>query len=86
MYWSLAAVALVPAAVVTVMSTVPAAPAGAMAVSDEALETLTPEAVVAPNFTVVLPATKLLPEIATVVPPPIGPELGETLDTVGTLT
>ena len=41
MYWSAVLVALVPPGLVTVMSTVPAVPAGAVAVICEALTTVT---------------------------------------------
>jgi len=64
-----------------VISTVPAAPAGEVAVIDVALLTVY-EALVAPNLTAVAPV-KLVPVIATLVPPPTTPEVGETEDTVG---
>ena len=55
MYLSASLIALVPPAVVTVMSTVPAVPAGAVAVIDVALFTVKVVALVAPNFTAVAP-------------------------------
>ena len=67
---------------VTVTSTVPAAPAGAVAVIDVALLTVKLLALVAPNLTAVVPA-KFVPVMVTEVPPAVGPELGETLVTVG---
>jgi len=81
-YWSLAEVALVPPAVVTVMSIVPALPAGVVAVIDVALFTVKLVAFVAPNFTAVAPV-KFVPVIATLVPPALGPLVGLTDVTVG---
>jgi hypothetical protein len=81
----LALVALVPPAVVTVTSTVPAEPAGAVAVIDVALLTVNDVALVAPNLTAVVPV-KLVPVIVTLVPPAVGPATGETLVTVGGAT
>src|SRR5678816_2751913 len=78
-------VALVPEGVVTVTSTVPAACAGDTAVICVALSTVKLAAFVAPNFTDVAPV-KPLPVIVTDVPPPVGPLVGLTLDTVGPLT
>ena len=57
-----------PPGVVTVMSTVPAEPAGAVAVIWVALLTVKLVALVAPNLTAVAPV-KLVPVIVTVVPP-----------------
>ena len=72
-----------PPGVVTVMSTVPAEPAGAVAVIWVALlTTMTPVALVAPNLTAVAPV-KLVPVIVTLVPPAVGPADGLTLVTVG---
>ena len=85
MYWSLAPVALVPPGVVTVMSTVPAEPAGAVAVIEVALLTVKPVALVAPNLTAVAPV-RLVPVIVTLVPPAVGPAVGLTLLTVGAAT
>ena len=74
--------ALVPPAVVTVTSTVPALPAGAVAVICVALLTVKPLALVAPNFTAVAPVNPV-PVMVTVVPPPVGPDAGDTLVMVG---
>ena len=82
MYWSGAPVALVPPAVVTVMSTVPALPAGEVAVICVALLTVKPVAAVAPNFTAVAPV-KPVPVIVTLVPPAADPLVGLTAVTVG---
>ena len=81
MNWSEAEIALVPPAVVTRMSTVTADPAGDVAVIDVALMNVK-LAVVPPNFTLVTPV-KLVPVTVTVVPPAVGPEVGEMLVTVG---
>ena len=67
---------------VTVTLTDPAAPAGEIAVSDDALLKTTPVAGVAPNVTVA-PETKFAPLIVTVVPPAVGPEDGKMLVTTG---
>ena len=85
MYWSAALVALVPPAVVTVTSTVPALPAGAVAVICVALFTVNDVAFVAPNFTAVAPE-RFVPAIVTLVPPASGPEVGEIPVTVGGAT
>ncbi len=85
MYWSAALVALVPPAVVTVTSTVPAVPAGAVAVRLVALLTITPAALVVPNLTAVA-LVKLVPVIVTLVPPAVGPAPGLTPVTVGGAT
>ena len=74
-----------PPVVVTVMSTVPALPAGDVAVIDVALLTITPVAAVPPKLTAVAPV-KLVPVMVTLVPPAIGPLLGETAVTVGAAT
>ena len=71
-----------PPAVVTVTSAVPAAPAGDVAVICVALFTVKPAAAVPPNFTLVAPE-KLVPVTVTVVPPTVGPDVGEMLVTVG---
>jgi hypothetical protein len=76
-------VADVPPGVVTVTSTVPAAPAGEVAVIFVADRTVTDVAAVAPNLTVA-PATNALPVIVTDVPPFRGPEDGLTPVTAGT--
>ena len=70
-----------PPAVVTVTSTVPV-PAGAVAVIWVAELTVKPVALVAPNFTAVA-ASKLVPVIVTVVPPAVGPDVGEIDVTAG---
>jgi hypothetical protein len=74
----------VPAEVVTVTSTVPAEPAGAIAEMDVALLTVNVVAAVVPNFTAVAPV-RFVPVITTEVPPPVGPVLGLTAVTVGVL-
>ena len=74
MYWSAAEVALVPAGVVTVTSTVPV-PAGAVTwivVSDD---TENSAAEVVPNETAVAPA-KPLPVMVASVPPSVEPVVG----------
>ena len=81
----LAEVTLVPPAVVTVMSTVPAASAGEVAVICVALVTVKLAAAVAPNFTAVA-VVKLVPVRVTLVPPAMGPLVGLTLVTVGAAT
>ena len=63
-------------------STVPAEPAGDVAVIDVALFTVKEVALVLPNFTAVAPV-KLVPVIATLVPPAVGPLVGLTPVTVG---
>ena len=71
MNWSAGLVALVPAGVVTVTSTVPE-PAGAVAVMEVALFTVTVGGRgVDPNFTPVAPV-KLVPVMVTEVPPAVG--------------
>ncbi|NKA04876.1 hypothetical protein GO307_03150 [Ralstonia solanacearum] len=82
MNWSAALVALVPPEVVTVRSTVPAEPAGEVAVIDVALLTVKLPAFVEPNLTAVAPV-KPVPVTATLVPPPVPPEDGEMPVTVG---
>jgi uncharacterized membrane protein YfcA len=79
--WSFVPVALVPPAVVTVTSTVPAEPPGEVAVMDESPLTVKP-AEVAPKCSA-LAAVKPVPLTATVVPPAVGPEVGLTAVTVG---
>ena len=81
MYWSAALVVLVPPAVVTVTSTVPVEPAGAVAVMLFAVLAVI-VADVLPNLTAVAPA-RLVPVIVTVVPPAVGPAVGVTCVTVG---
>ena len=82
MNWSAALVALVPAEVVTVMSTAPE-PDGETAVIEVALLTVNDAAAVAPNFTAVAPV-KFEPVIVTEVPPAAGPLFGDTAVTDGT--
>ncbi len=67
---------------VTVMSTVPADPAGATAVIEVAELTVTLDAAVDPNLTV-SPEANPLPVIVTEVPPAVGPADGLTAATVG---
>ena len=67
---------------VTVTSTVPAAPAGDVAVIDVAEFTVMPVAFTAPNFTTVAPA-RFVPVMVTVVAPVVGPAVGEMEVTVG---
>ena len=73
---------LVPLGVVTVTSTAPAACAGAVAVIEVALFTITPLAALLPKCTAVAPV-KLLPVMLTLVPPASGPLPGERPVTVG---
>jgi hypothetical protein len=81
-YWSLVLVALVPPGVTTLMSTVPAAPTGAVAEIWLGLFTEN-VAAVPPKLTPVAPV-KPVPLIVTVVPPVVGPDAGLTLVTDGT--
>ena len=67
--------ALVPPGVVTVRSTAPADPAGAVAVICVAETTVKLLAAVPPNLTSVAPL-RFGPLIVTTVPPPVGPEDG----------
>src|SRR4051794_17390515 len=83
--WSFALVAEVPPTVVTVMSTVPAACAGAVAVMLVALSTVNDAAGVTPNSTS-MALLKPVPVIVTDVPPLLGPWAGLTLVTVGAAT
>jgi len=78
--WSAALVELVPPAVVTVTSTVPA-PAGALAVICVAESTVN-AAPVTPNVTAVAPV-KSAPVMVTTVPPDSGPKVGEMDETSG---
>jgi hypothetical protein len=72
----------VPAAVVTVMSTVPAAPLGDTAVMEDVLTTVYEVAAVAPNCTAVAPM-KPVPVSVTEVPPTVPPVVGASPVTVG---
>jgi hypothetical protein len=80
--WSARDVALEPAVVTTVTSTVPAVSIGVLAVQDvdEEQDTLVPG--VAPKLTV-SPRAKPEPVIVTVVPPAVGPAVGLIALTVG---
>ena len=80
--WSADDVALVPFGVVTVTSTVPATSAGETAVIDVADFTLKLLALIWPNLTAVAPV-KLLPVMATDVPPVTRPLTGFSLVTLG---
>ena len=82
MNWSAELVALVPLAVVTVTFTIPADPAGDVAVIDVAELTVTAVAVSEPNITVA-GDTKPVPVMVTTVPPAVGPEVGLIAVTVG---
>ena len=73
---------LVPPVVVTVTSTGPADPAGEVAVMEESEFTMKLVAGVEPKLTAVAPV-KLVPEMATLVPPAVVPALGLILITVG---
>jgi len=70
---------------VTTTSTVPALPAGVVAVIDVELATETEVAAVPPNATVhgEDQPVKFVPVMVTLVPVPAAPRAGETLDTVG---
>ena len=81
MNWSAGDVADVPPAVVTVTSTVPV-PTGDVAVMDVAETTVKLVAAAAPKVTAVAPANPV-PVIVTVVPPVVGPAVGEIEVTVG---
>ena len=76
---------LVPPVVVTVTSTVPAVPAGAVAVMLVALLTVNAVAAVPPKLTALAPV-RLVPVIVTMVPPAVGPEDGLIVVTVGAAT
>ena len=80
MYWSAAAVADVPPAVVTVTATVPV-PEGEVAVIDVA-ESVVIVAGVAPKVTA-LAEPRFVPEMVTEVPPAVEPLVGEIELTVG---
>src|SRR3954447_8607431 len=76
--------ALMPAAVVTLTSTVPTDPAGAVAVTWVSVLAVT-VAALAPNFTAVAPV-RLVPVMTTWFVPASGPELGLMPVTVGGAT
>ena len=81
MYWSAVLVALVPPGVVTVTSTVPAVPAGALAVIVVELVTVKVAAWL-PKSTALAPK-RLVPVMLTDVPPVVKPPVGLTAVTVG---
>jgi hypothetical protein len=80
--WSALDVGDVPPGVVTVTSTVPALPGGAVAVICVAPFTVKVVAGIVPNLTAVAPE-RAVPVIVTLVPPAAGPEAGLTPVTVG---
>ena len=82
---SLTLVALVPPAVVTVMSTALADPAGVVAVICVALLTVKLVAAVPPKA-MALAAVTLVPVMVTTVPPAVGPFEGLMAMTVGAAT
>jgi len=82
-YWFAVALAEVPADVVTVTFTIPAVPAGAVALIDVVETNVTAVPTLAPNFTVVAPETNPVPVRVTTVPPPAGPLVGLSAVTVG---
>ena len=87
MNWSAAVVLLVPPAVVTVTWIAPAEPAGEVAVIC-VFELTVKAAAVAPKLTaltfeLVAPPKNPLPVIVTLVPPEVGPEVGEMPVTAG---
>jgi len=85
MNWSALDVAEVPPEPVTVTSTVPALPAGDVAVICVALFTVKLVAAVAPNLTAVAPVKLGTDDvIVTLVPPATGPEFGLIAETTGT--
>jgi hypothetical protein len=71
---------------VTVAENVPVALAGVEQVNEVELLTLTEVQFPPLMVTLVEPLMKLVPVIVTVVPPVVGPELGEMLETVGAPT
>jgi hypothetical protein len=75
-------IADVPLGVVTLMSTIPAVPGGAVALMAESERTVNRVAATPPKETPVAPV-KLLPRIVTVVPPAMPPEVGVTPVTAG---
>ncbi len=81
MYWSAKEVALVPVGPATCTSTVPAEPAGAVAVMS--LSVLTVKAAATPpNVTLEAPVNPA-PVTSTELPPDVGPADGKTLSTLG---
>ena len=75
--------ALVPPGVVTVTSTAPCAPPGAVALMEPPETTVKLVAFAAPNRTAVAPASPV-PVIVTMVPPVVGPVFGLIDVTAGT--
>ena len=82
MKWSAADVVEVPPGPTTVMSTVPADPAGAVTWSDVSEIAVNVLATTVPNFTCEAPV-KWVPITTTAVPPTVLPLEGLTLVTVG---
>src|SRR5205823_4114885 len=80
--WSDEDVALVPPAVVTVTSTVPADPEGAVALIEVDELTVKLLAAAVPKVTAVA-FVKFVPVMLTVVPPAVGPDVGLMPLTVG---
>jgi hypothetical protein len=80
--WSAEVAVEVPLEVVTVTSTVPADPAGELAVIEVAEFTVNEVASVVPNLTAVA-ASKFVPVMVTLVPPEDAPTVGLTAVTVG---
>ena len=85
MYRSPTTVGEVPPAVVTVTSTGPEAPAGAVAVTSVADTAVTLVAATVPNVTPVAPV-RLVPVMVTWVPPVVGPVVGLIEVTAGGVT
>src|SRR5258707_15357506 len=77
-YWSADDVALVPAGLVTVTSTVPAACAGLTTWNRVSANRLALVAAVVPNLIEVTPAQNPVPVMNTLVPPAVVPLLGVT--------
>ena len=73
---------LLPPGVVTMTEAVPAVPAGVVAAIEVALTTVTFVAAAPPIVTPVAPV-KFVPVMVTLVPPPVGPEIGLMALTVG---
>ena len=74
-----------PPAVVNTTSTAPAVLAGVTTVTEVALTFVRDVPAVPPNVTPVV-AVKLVPVIVTVVPPAVGPDVGDTELIVGAAT
>ena len=72
----------VPSGVVTLTSAVPGSSSGEFAVTEVAELTVKLVALTTPNLTALAPVNST-PVIVTVVPPPTGPLVGETLVTAG---